>query len=90
MKGEEQNKKIKVLMLVTSFAPDSIIAAVRPSMFARYLSKDKFDITIVRSGRIDGKADDSLWQYVKHPKCELFTILILHSRSIRHVPASSK
>ena len=65
MKGEEQNKKIKVLMLVTSFAPDSIIAAVRPSMFARYLSKDKFDITIVRSGRIDGKADDSLWQYVK-------------------------
>lgn len=60
-----QNVKIKVLMLVTSFAPDSIIAAVRPSMFARYLSERDFDVTVVRSGRIDGKADDSLWQYVK-------------------------
>lgn len=58
-------KKIKVLMLVTFFAPDSSISAVRPSMFARYLSKAGCDVTVIRSGRINGKADNSLWKHVK-------------------------
>ena len=59
-------RKNKVLMLVTAFAPDSIIAAVRPSMFARYLTEQGYEVTIVRSGRIDGRADDVMWTHVKN------------------------
>lgn len=57
-------KKIKILMLVTFFAPDSCISAVRPSAITRYIDYDKFEVIVIRSGRISGKPDETLNQYL--------------------------
>ena len=43
---------MKVLIITTYFAPDTAMAAVRPYMFAKYLSLAGHDVTVVRSGEI--------------------------------------
>lgn len=57
--------KIRVLFLTTYFAPDNIIGAVRPSVFCKYLNRDLFDITVIRSGRILGKPDNTYMEYLQ-------------------------
>lgn len=43
---------MKVLIICPVIFPDSVIAAVRPSMFAKYLSSFGHNVTILRSGEV--------------------------------------
>ena len=51
------NDHMRVLFIVRSFAPDSIIASKRPVKFAKYLSSLGHDVYVIRSGLIFGKVD---------------------------------
>ena len=48
---------MKVLIICTYFPPDSAIAAVRPYMIAKYMSKRGHKVVVLRSGEIDHKPD---------------------------------
>lgn len=50
---------MKILMIATFFPPDTAIAAVRPYMFAKYLTRAGHDVTVIRSGEINNKIDVS-------------------------------
>lgn len=47
-----------VLIICTWFPPDSSIAAVRPYMFAKYLSKAGMDVIVLRSGVFSKQPDN--------------------------------
>lgn len=50
---------MNVLIITTSFPPDTAISAVRPFMFAKYLQTAGHQVTVLRSGEIMNKADNS-------------------------------
>lgn len=51
---------MNILIITTYYPPDTSIAAVRPYMFAKYLSKMGHKVTVLRSGLLDCAADRSL------------------------------
>lgn len=51
---------MNVLIITTYYPPDTSIAAVRPSMFAKYLTQMGHRVTVLRSGMMDCAADRSL------------------------------
>lgn len=57
---EGLNTGMKILIITTYYPPDTAIAAVRPYMFAKYLSKMGHQVTVLRSGLLDYTADRSL------------------------------
>lgn len=50
---------MEILIICTSFRPDTAIAAKRPYMFAKYLSELGHSVTVVWSGQITKTVDDS-------------------------------
>ena len=50
---------MRILIITTLFPPDTAIAAVRPYMFAKYLSKMGHDVTVIRPGIISLLPDDT-------------------------------
>ena len=50
---------MKVLFIARSFAPDNVIAAKRITMLVKYLHKLGHEITVIRSGKVFGKAEMS-------------------------------
>lgn len=48
---------MKILILTTYYPPDTTIGAVRPYMFAKYLSKLGHAVTVLRSGEILGRCE---------------------------------
>ncbi len=44
---------MKVLIVTTFYPPDTAVAAVRPYMFAKYLTKLGHEVTVLRSGEIE-------------------------------------
>ena len=51
---------MNILIITTYFLPDTAIAAVRPYMFAKYLSQNGHRITVLRSGMAHRNLDRSL------------------------------
>lgn len=51
---------MNILIITTFFPPDTAIAAVRPYMFAKYLTRFGHSVTVLRSGEIINIADRSL------------------------------
>lgn len=51
---------MNILIITTYYPPDTAIAAVRPYMFAKYLSRMGHQVTVLRSGLLDCTADGSL------------------------------
>lgn len=51
---------MKLLIITTYYPPDTAIAAVRPYMLAKYLSKLGHCVTVLRSGEINQRCDKSL------------------------------
>lgn len=49
---------MKILILTTYYPPDTAIAAVRPYMFAKYLSQRGHQVTVLRSGEINKWCED--------------------------------
>lgn len=54
-----RSKLMKILIICTYYPPDTAIAAVRPYMLAKYLTKLGHDVTVVRSGEFYNKPDES-------------------------------
>lgn len=50
---------MNILVICTFFPPDSAVAAVRPYMFAKYLSRAGHHVTVLRSGEFFRQPDDS-------------------------------
>ena len=50
---------MKILIITTCYPPDTAIAAVRPYMFAKYLTQYGHDVTVLRSGILQRSADRS-------------------------------
>lgn len=48
---------MNILLITTFFPPDTAIAAVRPYMFAKYLTRLGHTVTVLRSGEINRSAD---------------------------------
>ena len=55
----KEKKKLNILIICTYFPPDSTIAAVRPFMFAKYLTKAGHKVTVLRSGEFYSPPDNS-------------------------------
>lgn len=51
---------MNILIIATFFPPDTAIAAVRPYMFAKYLTKMGHQVTVLRSGQLSYTADHSM------------------------------
>lgn len=51
---------MKILIIATFFPPDTAIAAVRPYMFAKYLTKMGHQVTVLRSGLLECIPDSSM------------------------------
>lgn len=51
---------MNVLIITTYYPPDSAVAAVRPYMFAKYLTQFGHHVTVLRSGELFRKPDWSL------------------------------
>lgn len=51
---------MKVLMIVSAFPPDTVIGAIRPYMFAKYLQKTGHQVTVLRSGNISRNPDNTM------------------------------
>lgn len=51
---------MNILIIATFFPPDTAIAAVRPYMFAKYLTKMGHQVTVLRSGQLECIPDDSM------------------------------
>ncbi len=49
---------LKILILTTYFPPDTAIAAVRPYMFAKYLTQLGHTVTVLRSGEINKRCEN--------------------------------
>ena len=49
---------MKILILTTFYPPDTAVAAVRPYMFAKYLTQRGHDVTVIRSGEFYNSASD--------------------------------
>ena len=49
---------MKILILTTFYPPDTAVAAVRPYMFAKYLTRRGHDVTVIRSGEFFNSASD--------------------------------
>ena len=49
---------MKILIITSFYPPDTAIAAVRPYMFAKYLTRQGHDVTVMRSGEFYGGASD--------------------------------
>lgn len=47
----------RILIITTYYPPDTAIAAVRPYMLAKYLTRLGHKVTVLRSGEINAKAD---------------------------------
>lgn len=52
---------MRILIIATWFPPDRAVAAVRPYMFAKYLTKLGHDVTVLCSGMRNTEADRSLF-----------------------------
>jgi len=50
---------MKILIICTYYPPDTAIAAVRPYMLAKYLTKLGYTVTVIRSGEFYNKPDES-------------------------------
>ena len=50
---------MRILLICTWFPPDTAVAAVRPYMFAKYLTKFGHEVTVLRSGLLYSKPDGS-------------------------------
>ena len=50
---------MRILILTTWFPPDTAVAAIRPYMLAKYLSKFGHEVTVLRSGALNKKPDDT-------------------------------
>ena len=51
---------MKILIIATFFPPDTAIAAVRPYMFAKYLTQMGHQVTVLRSGLLERIPDGSM------------------------------
>ena len=49
---------MRILILTTYYPPDTAVAAVRPYMFAKYLTQRGHDVTVMRSGEFYNSASD--------------------------------
>lgn len=49
---------MRILILTTFYPPDTVIAAVRPYMLAKYLARQGHDVTVMRSGVLNDGASD--------------------------------
>lgn len=49
---------MKVLILTTYYPPDTAVAAVRPYMLAKYLTRRGHEVTVIRSGEFFNSASD--------------------------------
>lgn len=49
---------MRVLIITTYYPPDTAVAAVRPYMFAKYLTQRGHDVTVMRSGEFYNSASD--------------------------------
>lgn len=49
---------MKILILTTYYPPDTAIAAVRPYMFAKYLSQMDHEVTVLRSGEFFNQCEN--------------------------------
>lgn len=68
---------MRILIIATYFPPDTAIAAVRPYMFAKYLSAMGNDVTVLCSGLVDKISDDADYDF------DGFRIItVTHGRSL--------
>lgn len=51
---------MNILIITTTFPPDSAISAVRPFMLAKYLRRAGHEVTVLRRGNFSRKPDDSV------------------------------
>lgn len=51
---------MNILIIATFFPPDTAISAVRPYLFAKYLTKMGHQVTVLRSGQLDCIPDSSM------------------------------
>ena len=49
---------MKILLITTYYPPDTAVAAVRPYMFAKYLTQLGHEVTVLRSGEFYNSASD--------------------------------
>lgn len=49
---------MRILIITTFYPPDTAVAAVRPYMFAKYLTQRGHDVTVLRSGEFYNSASD--------------------------------
>ena len=49
---------MKILILTTYYPPDTAVAAVRPYMLAKYLTRRGHEVTVLRSGEFYNSASD--------------------------------
>ena len=49
---------MRILIITTFYPPDTAVAAVRPYMFAKYLTELGHDVTVLRSGEFYNSASD--------------------------------
>ncbi len=49
--------KLNILIICSWFPPDTAIGAIRPYMFAKYLSKEGNNVTVIRLGTFEKKPD---------------------------------
>lgn len=73
---------MKVLIIATYFPPDTAIAAVRPYMFAKYLKEAGHDVTVLRSGELSKKPEDS--QFFQQLDVPIYSYLGSDSPAERH------
>ena len=58
--GKDGKQPMNILIIATFFPPDTAISAVRPYMFAKYLTKMGHQVTVLRSGQLDCIPDSSM------------------------------
>lgn len=63
----------RILIITTYYPPDTAVAAVRPYMFAKYLSLIGHQVTVLRSGEINAKADNS--DYYKSDAVKVYSYM---------------
>lgn len=71
---------MKILLLTTYYPPDTAIAAVRPYMFAKYLTQRGHDVTVLRSGLLNMKPDTA---FPGHQGIRVITYLGENSPAMR-------
>lgn len=71
---------MKILIITTCYPPDTAIAAVRPYMFAKYLTQFGHEVTVLRSGLLQNSADRS---FAGHGDIRVITYLGDDSPAVR-------